>query len=76
MQKADLQLIKARLSYYIENGHLSNADMLQIIEHVGQYLNLCTRSEYARQSGKSYNAAKKFRPNILLFGVKFVVDND
>jgi len=59
-----------------EENHLKNSDLLQIIEVCGNYLNLCTRSQYQKRTGKSYNCAKHFRTNIELFGVKFVLDND
>lgn len=57
-------------------GELNNKDMVQIIELFGQYLNLKTISTYAKENGMSYNGAKKFRSNIVLFGVKFIIDND
>lgn len=59
----------------IVNNYLSNDDLIQIIEHVGSYLNLRTRSAYAKEQGVSYNAAKKYRKNIIIFGVKFIIDN-
>ena len=65
-----------RLSDYIIDGQLSNANALQIIEHVGAYLNLKTRAEYAKKHQVSYNAAKKYRENVTLFGCKLVVDNE
>ena len=64
-----------RLSDYIESGELSNDDVLQIIEHVGGYLNLQTRTKWAKSNNKSYNAAKLFRRNVNIFGATFVVDN-
>lgn len=59
----------------IVNNYLSNDDLIQIIEHVGSYLNLRTRSDYAKEHKISYNAAKNFRKNVIIFGVKFVIDN-
>ena len=64
------------LSKRIESGELSNEDLVQIIEHVGSYLNLTTRSDYAKQNGLSYNGAKKFRENVKLFNVNFIIDNE
>lgn len=64
-----------RLSYYIAQGQLSNDELVQIIEHTGSYLNLSTRSQWAKQNGKSYNAAKKYRQNVKLFGTTFIIDN-
>ncbi len=67
--------IQNRLHHYVNSGQLSNADLVQLIEQLGGYLNLQSRSAWARESGKSYNAAKKFRQNITLFGSTFVIDN-
>lgn len=64
------------LSNRILNNELSNDDMIQIIEHIGGYLNLKTRSAYARENNKSYNGVKKFRTNKEIFGVKFIIDNE
>ena len=65
-----------RLSDYIMDGQLSNANAVQIIEHVGAYLNLKTRADYAKTNKISYNGAKKHRHNVTLFGCKLVVDNE
>ena len=46
------------------------------IELAGDFLNLQTISDYAKENNISYNGAKKFRNNIELFGVKFVIEND
>jgi len=64
------------LSKRIEDGELSNEDLVQIIEHIGSYLNLTTRSDYAKKNGLSYNGAKKFRENVKLFNVNFIIDNE
>jgi hypothetical protein len=58
------------------NGEIDNNDLVQIIELCGDYLNLKTRTNYAKDNGKSYNGAKNFRRNITLFGCKFIIDND
>lgn len=65
-----------RLSDYILEGQLSNTDVVRIIEHAGQYLNLKTITAYADANGKSYNGVKKHRNTINLFGCKLVVDNE
>lgn len=49
--------------------------LVKIIELAGQYLNIRTISDYARENGKSYNGVKNFAPITELFGVKFVIDN-
>ena len=63
------------LSQRIENGELSNDDMVQIIECVGRYLNLQTISDYSKEHRLSYNGVKRFRSVRKLFNVKFVIDN-
>lgn len=68
--------IKNRLSHNIQNNELTNSELVQIIEHIGSYLNIQTISDYAKNNNISYNGAKKFRKNITLFGVKFIIDND
>lgn len=64
------------LSQRIENGELSNADLVQLIELCGKYLNLKTISEYAKKNNMSYNGVKKARKIVKLFGNKYVIDND
>lgn len=60
----------------MEQGKLTNAGLVQIIEQAGSFLNLRTRTEYKNQEGCSYNTAKKYRNNVKLFGINFIVDND
>lgn len=67
--------IANRLHQYVIEGKLSNKDLVQIIEQCGGYLNLKTRSDYAKENGISYNGAKKHRQNIKLFGSTFIIDN-
>ena len=74
--KALVTSICNRLTEFVLADRLSNNDLVQIIEHIGGYLNLCTRTDYAKANGVSYNAAKKFRTNIMLFGANFIIDND
>jgi hypothetical protein len=71
-----INTILDRLSHYVHAGALNNDDMVQIIELMGDYLNLATRAQWARRTGKSYNGGKKFRRNIRLFGANFIIDND
>ena len=59
----------------MDNGLLSNNDLVQIIELSGSLLNLKTRSDYSKENGISYNGAKKHRQNIKLFNVHFIIDN-
>lgn len=60
----------------VKSGDLTNADLVQIIELCGDYLNLKSITDYARDNQMSYNGVKKFRKIILLFNHKFVVDNE
>jgi hypothetical protein len=69
------ELILNRLSELIKKGEIDNFGMVKIIEHIGGFLNLKTRSAYSKENNISYNGVKKFRDNIELFGVKFVIDN-
>lgn len=64
------------LNKRIISGELSNDDLIKIIELCGSYLNIQTISDYAKSNDISYNGAKKFRNNIELFGVKFIIEND
>lgn len=68
--------INNRISDMVQNGELSNDDMVSIIEHIGGYLNLQTISDYAKGNNISYNGAKKCRKVIEIFNVKFVIDNN
>jgi hypothetical protein len=51
--------IKGHLVKRIENGELSNDDLVQLIELLGGYLNLSTIPNYAKLNGLSYNGVKK-----------------
>lgn len=68
--------LKLFISEKFENNEINNDSLVQLIEHIGNYLNLKTIPNYAKENGKSYNGVKKFRKIVKLFGVKFVVDND
>lgn len=68
--------IKAHLTDRIENNELTNDEMIEIIEHVGAYLNLKTIPDYANEKGKSYNGVKNHREIRIIFNVKFVIDNE
>jgi hypothetical protein len=70
-----INTIQEHISMRIEGGELSNNDLVQLIEHVGAYLNLKTIPQYAKQHGISYNGAK-FRKVIKLFNTKYIIDND
>ena len=67
--------INNRISELVQNGELTNDDMVSIIDHIGGYLNLQTISDYSKATGISYNGAKKCRKVVEIFNVKFVIDN-
>jgi hypothetical protein len=58
------------------NGLLKNDEMVQLIEVLGEYLNLKTISDYAKENKMSYNGVKHHRKIITLFNNKYVIDND
>lgn len=59
-----------------QDGELDNDTLVQLIEQAGNYLNLKTIPDYAKDSGLSYNGVKNNRKTIELFGVRFVIDNE
>ena len=67
--------INNRISDMVQNGELSNDDMVSIIEHIGGYLNLQTISHYSKGNNITYNGAKKCRKVVEIFKVRFVIDN-
>lgn len=67
--------IADHLTERIISDELSNDDMVQLIEHLGGYLNLKTIPDYAKENNMSYNGVKKFRETREIFNVKFVIDN-
>jgi hypothetical protein len=66
----------------IEEGHLSNEDIVGIIKVIGAYANIQSITAYAKTYGLTYNGAKgvgrvpKDRKIIYLFGKKMVMDSD
>jgi hypothetical protein len=75
MTEYEIKIIE-KLQQSVIEGQISNECLVQIIEQCGSFLNLKTISNYAKENSISYNGAKKFRENIELFGVKFILDND
>lgn len=71
-----IAIIQEHLSERIKNNELSNDDLVQLIEHIGSYLNLATIPDYAKQNNLSYNGVKKFRTIKTIFNTKFVIDNE
>ena len=64
------------ISSKFEAEKIDNKSLIQIIELCGSYLNMQTISTYAKDTGISYNGAKNFRKPVVIFGVKFIIDNE
>ena len=71
-----INTIQQHLAKRVEADELTNDDLVQLIEQLGSYLNLQTIPAYAKQNNMSYNGAKKFRKVVVIFGEKFIIDND
>lgn len=65
-----------KLGVSIHAGRWSNEGLVQLIELVGDYLNLKTIPDYAKATGLSYNGVKKSREIREIFNVKFVIENE
>jgi hypothetical protein len=57
-------------------GELDNNSLVELFKATGAYLNLQTISDYARDNNMSYEGVKKCRRIEVIYGVKFVIDND
>ena len=72
-----LQKIQQRLHDIISSGELDNLEIIQLIEQLGNYLNIQTIAQKAKYLGVDYNCVKMSNiQKVELFGVKFVIDND
>lgn len=74
-------IIKEHLANRVQNGELSNDDIVSIIDLMGAYLNLKTISDYAKHENIVYNAVKKRIESgkikeYKLFNVVFIIDNE
>ena len=59
----------------IINGKFSTEGLVHFFELCGQYLNVCSLTEYAKQNRLSYNGAKKRKQTRNLNGIKYLVNN-
>lgn len=59
-----------------EDNEINNESLVQICELCGNYLNLKTISNYAKDNNLSYNGVKNHRKITTLFETKFVIDNE
>lgn len=77
MQISEFEINKLNeIGNSIQNENWSNDGLVQLIELTAGFLNLQTISDYAKENNLSYNGVKKFRNIKVIFGVKFVIDND
>lgn len=65
-----------RLGDMVQKNELSNECLVKIIEELGGFLNLKTISYYHKTNPISYNGAKNYRKKVILFNVKFIIDNE
>lgn len=63
------------VSNKFESGELDNNSLVELIKLAGDYLQLKSIPQYAKDNKMSYPGAAKFRNPIELFGQKFIVDN-
>jgi hypothetical protein len=60
-----------------ECNSINENDLVQIIIHGFDLLNLKTIAEFAKDNGKTYRGVSKFNKNIVsINGNKFVIDNE
>jgi len=64
------------VSTKFQNNELDNNSLLQLLELCGNFLNLQTIPNYAKENNINYNGVKNYRGVVELFNVKFVIDND
>jgi hypothetical protein len=60
----------------VMNGDLNNSDLVQLMEHSADYLNLQKVSVYAASNNITKKGVYKCREVIDFRGFKFVADND
>ena len=79
MENAKVQENTKKLIEFVsrkfESGELDNNSLVELFKHTGNYLNLQTISDYAREHKMSYEGVRKFRRIEEIHGVKFVIDN-
>lgn len=60
----------------VQDGQLTNDDLVELIKVAGSYLNLQTIPVYAKERGLTYQGVKVTRKIVEIFNVKFVIDNE
>lgn len=60
-----------------EAGHISDEQLVQIIEQARDYLNLKSMTNTAKFRGKTYNGIKKIaKPDLIIDGIKLYINNE
>ena len=70
------QNIINRLIEIIETKEVSNNFLIELGKVFGDYTNLSTIYNYAKEHNMTYRGVKNHRNIINLFNVNFVIDND
>ena len=74
---AENQRLMNEISKNIENGNISDDEILQYIEQLGRYLGLSTIANKAKELDTDYNNVKcSALRKVNLFGARFVIDNE
>lgn len=80
MEQAKIQDNTTKLIDFVtrkfESQELDNNSLVELFKRAGMYLNLQTVSDYAKTHNMSYEGVKKCRKIEVIFGVKFVIDNE
>ena len=70
----DLQI---KLFQNYENGAISDEQLVQIFEQIKTYLNLRTKTNYAKANGLTYNGGlKRQTRKIEIDKIVFIIDNE
>ena len=69
-----------KLLNFIENKYsdeeINSTNLVEVIKLCGQLLNLKNIPTYCKDNNISYEGARKYRNVIILFGNKFIIDNE
>ncbi len=73
--------IKLHLGQLVQKDELSNPEIIEILDSLAAFLNLKTISDYAKAENITYNGVlkrieQKKVSEYILFGTKFIIDND
>lgn len=61
----------------VTDGKWSNDGLVKLFKLIGDdFLNIKTIPNYAKHTGKSYPGVLKTKTPKILFGVKFIIDNN